>query len=231
MKRFYTREMLMVPYEEDEKDERLMPSVTSVIPVLGCLYTDYYQYIASQIIDHAQGPEKAVYLWISSPGGYATGLSFLLDTIQIVRANGVKVYALVPDFALSAAYWIASSCDAIVTASDALVGGIGTCIVAYDDSEMLKQIGIVRYVFEAESSPDKVLDLLSEEDRAMLQEKVNESGLQFVQAVSVGRNVPTETVIRDFGRGQPVRAGEALAKKMIDSNNLIGFLLNNGEEV
>ena len=232
MKSFYTREIMMVPFEEEEKpDERLQPSVSSVIPVLGCLETDYYQWIASQVIEHARGPEKTVYLWVSSPGGYAMGLSFLLDTIQIVRANGVKVYALVPDYALSAAYWIASACDAIVTASDAAVGGIGTYIEAYEDSAWLKQLGVVKYVFEAESSPDKVLDLLSEDDRSYLQNKVNESGLQFVEAVATGRSVPDETVITDFGKGQPVRASEALAKKMIDSNNLIGFLLNNGEEV
>lgn len=227
MNRYRCRYMALSPEESTFSDSAEAPVVEGAVPVMGTLYALEYQYIATRIIDMAAS-QRVVHIMIDSPGGAVDGLSFVLDTIAKVRESGVTVNALVPSMALSAAYWIASACSNIVTASDARVGGIGVFAQVYDDSGFLENVGVKRFTFESSVSPDKVLDVLDEKDRKQIQDTVDRIGEKFISDVARGRGVNPEKVIQEFGQGRPVFAGEALTAGMIDSNRLIDYFVEYG---
>src|SRR5690606_13893161 len=66
----------------------------------------------------------AILLMIDSPGGEATGINELADTIYAARSRK-PIVAYIEGYGASAAYWIASAADLVVIDDTALVGSIG----------------------------------------------------------------------------------------------------------
>jgi capsid assembly protease len=57
---------------------------------------------------------------------------------------------------------------------------------------------------------------LSDEARANLQARVNDSGAEFIRAVASGRKVSQTKVKEEFGQGRMFGAKEAIARGMVD---------------
>lgn len=84
---------------------------------------------------------KAVVLRIASPGGMAAGCFDLAD--RIFAARGKKpIYAMVDDYAYSAAYGIACAADEIWLTRTGGVGSVGVICWHYEQSEYNKKIGL-----------------------------------------------------------------------------------------
>lgn len=86
---------------------------------------------------------KRIYFDIDSPGGCVIGVPELYDAIAALAAKGVVTIAGSSGLIASAAYWIASACDAIVCTRGAEVGSIGVYTVIEDWSKMAESCGVV----------------------------------------------------------------------------------------
>lgn len=86
---------------------------------------------------------KRIYFDIDSPGGCVVGVPELYDAIAALAAKGVVTIAGSSGLIASAAYWIASACDAIVCTRGAEVGSIGVYTVIEDWSKMAESCGVV----------------------------------------------------------------------------------------
>jgi ClpP class serine protease len=150
--------------------------------------------------------EKILFL-VDSPGGAVTGVS---DFSQLVKASSKPTSAFVTGQAASAAYWIVSAVDWIVSSDTGLEGSLGV-VLAYNKSTSDKEGRIV-----SAQSPDKRVNPETKEGQAILQKQVNEIADVFVGAVAKNRGVSTETVLQDFGRGAMFVAKRALSVGMID---------------
>ena len=154
---------------------------------------------------------------VDSPGGSVSGIDELAS--EIYRARGTKpITAVANAMSASAAYWIASAADELVVTPSGEVGSIGVIAAHQDESALHEKLGVkVSLVtagkYKAENNP---FEPLTEEGRAAIQTRVDESYAMFTKAVARNRGVPVETVRSEFGQGRLVGAKEAVRRGMAD---------------
>jgi ClpP class serine protease len=166
---------------------------------------------------------KDILLVFDSPGGAVTGIS---EFASIIAGCDKKVTAYVTGMAASAAYWLASSADNIVSSATGLTGSIGTIFTI----NMSKEEGTFEIV--STQSPDKRPDAATKEGRAVYQTVADDLASVFVSAVAKGRGTTQEKVLSDFGKGASLVAFKALEAGMIDKidtlENTLSALANVG---
>jgi len=163
---------------------------------------------------------EAILLDIDSPGGTANGTPELAQAVADA-SRGKFVYAYSGGQMCSAAYWVASQCDAIYASPSARVGGIGVILPYVDDTEALKAEGLKVEVFAAGKFKSMGTPgvPLTDEQRALLQADVEDIARDFRSAVlAKGRKIPDEAM-----EGQSFRARGA------QRNNLAGVVKNRAE--
>lgn len=158
---------------------------------------------------------REIVLDIDSPGGMVSGLQALADFIAAAR-NVKPITAVVDEQAMSAAYWLASSCTRIVAPETAQVGSIGVISTHTDWSAWNERVGLkITHIFAGARKADFSPDLqLAPEAIADQQAKVDALYGMFVGAVSARRGIGEDAV-----RGTEARvylAREALAIGLID---------------
>lgn len=159
----------------------------------------------------------AIILAIDSPGGTVAGTADLANEIRSA-AKKKPVWAFASDLCASAAYWCASQTDRIF-ANDrtALVGSIGTLLVAYDMSKAAENQGIKTLVFG--TGPIKGAGTpgaeITDEQQAYFRGIVEDAQLSFDAAVRKGRSL-TDSQLSDVKSGGVFGATEALSLGLID---------------
>jgi len=104
------------------------------------------------------------------------------------------------DVAASGGYYISLYADKIIAHPGTTTGSIGVIALLFSIEELLENLGIKPEIFKAGKYKDLFRGLrpLSDEERALLQQYVDEFYEQFVQAVAEGRKLPVERV-RSWG--------------------------------
>ena len=140
----------------------------------------------------ARDDVKSVLLDINSPGGTVNGTPELAQAV----ADAAKLkttYAFSAGQMCSAAYWIASQCDAIYATPSARVGSIGVMLPFIDSTEKFRSEGLKVEVFAAGKFKGMATPgvPLSEEQRALIQSDIEEIAAEFKTAVLArGRKIP-----------------------------------------
>jgi signal peptide peptidase SppA len=140
----------------------------------------------------ARDDVKSVLLDINSPGGTVNGTPELAQAV----ADAAKLkttYAFSAGQMCSAAYWIASQCDAIYATHSARVGSIGVMLPFIDSTEKFRSEGLKVEVFAAGKFKGMATPgvPLSEEQRALIQSDIEEIATDFKTAVLArGRKIP-----------------------------------------
>lgn len=160
-----------------------------------------------------------VVLDIDSPGGTVTGMTELAGEIFQMRGRGTKqIVAQVNGMAASAAYWLASQADEIVSIPSGLTGSIGVFTAHEDMSKALAKEGIdVTLIsagkYKVEGNP---FEPLSEEAKAVLQGRVDAAYATFTKDVARGRGVSVADIRNGYGQGRALTAPDALKAGLID---------------
>lgn len=162
---------------------------------------------------------SAVVLDINSPGGSVPGTMELAAEIRSLRGNDKPIIAQINSLAASAAYWIASQADEVVSTPSGQAGSIGVYTSHDDISALMEKEGVKRtYISAGEYKVEgNETEPLGGDTRKFVQERVNESYRLFVAEVAEGRGVTTEKVLADYGKGRVFATGELLKRGMIDS--------------
>ncbi len=150
---------------------------------------------------------KEIVLLIDSPGGAVTGVS---DFAKLIKASEKPTASFIVGQAASAAYWIASATDRIVSTDTGQPGSLGVVLT----HRMTAEEGEREFV--SAQSPYKRPDLDSKEGKAVMQNLVNEIADVFIETVAENRGVSVKTVLDKFGKGALVVAKKALEVGMID---------------
>lgn len=135
---------------------------------------------------------KSILIDINSPGGTVNGTPELAQAV----ADAAKLkttYAFSAGQMCSAAYWIASQCDAIYATPSARVGSIGVMLPFIDSTEKFRSEGLKVEVFAAGKFKGMATPgvPLSEEQRALIQSDIEEIAAEFKTAVLArGRKIP-----------------------------------------
>lgn len=189
-----------------------------------------YEGIEAQLRDAANdGDVRAILLDIDSPGGEATGMFRLAETIRAV--DKIKpVVAFVNDRAASAAYGIAASARQIAISQTSVLGSIGVVMLHLDRSGELASKGIKPTLIYAGAHKvdGNPFGPLSEAVRSDLQTGVMTMYRLFLEAVAAGRgnrltaDMARATEARVFIGQDAITAG--LADRMASLDELLSEL-------
>lgn len=161
---------------------------------------------------------SGIVLYVDSPGGSALGVDEVSQ--MVFAARGSKpVVAFVAGMAASAAYYIASAADMIVSGTSSLTGSIGVVSVHLSYAEMLKNYGMKPTVttYGKNKAVGNPYENLSESARAIIQDRVNAYGRMFDAAVARNRGVSVADVAAKFGQGKVFVGSEAKVIGLIDA--------------
>lgn len=211
--------------EEEAQDRRVI-----IIPIHGAMtkYETCENYgtsqLAARIERHLSNPSVAGFvLDIDSPGGSANAIAPLVQAIAKIRAAGKPVIAHC-DACYSAAYWVASQCDAVFADNDTSsgFGSIGAYAAFLDDRED-KQTGFkVVTVYAPESTEKNAAYRDALDGKPQKMEKILSKLVQhFFAAVKSGRpalKADTEGVFTgaDFDASEAISLGLADGMATLD---------------
>ncbi len=137
---------------------------------------------------------KAIVLHIDSPGGMVSGINELAEMIH--RAGDKKkVIAYVGGLGASAAYWLASAADEIVVDATAQLGSIGVMLSGWRSNNK------EHFEIISSQSPRKNADPNTKTGRVELQNRVDALADVMIAAIARYRDVSTDTVLTEYGRG------------------------------
>ncbi|MBI2842418.1 MAG: signal peptide peptidase SppA [Armatimonadetes bacterium] len=159
---------------------------------------------------------KAVVLRINSPGGSAAGSEEVYREIKRVREKK-PVYTSMGDVAASGGYYIASACDRVMADGSTITGSIGVIMESSNLSGLLDKLGIEIEVvksgkFKDMGGPHRSL---TPQERQLIQDMIDDTFEQFIEAVSQGRKMPKENV-RELATGQVFTGRQAKNLGLVD---------------
>ncbi len=136
---------------------------------------------------------KAVVFEINSPGGTVVASKEVAESIR--RLNKPKV-AFIREVGASGAYWIAASADKIVADDLSITGSIGVISSYLEFYNFLKEHGVEynRLVAGKYKDIGSPLKELTEEERKLLQKKLDIVQEYFVDYIKERRNLSNEEV-------------------------------------
>jgi protease-4 len=199
----------------------LTPSIAlgdkiAVIPIQGVIKNS--DTITEQLITFRNDRQiKAIILKINSPGG-GVGPSQEIYSETIRTTHTKKVIAYLGSLAASGGYYVASAADKIIANPGTLTGSIGVLMEFISVEELLNKIGVEMRViksgeFKDIGSPNRKM---TDREKKMLMNLIEDIRNQFVTAVSKGRNMPKEKVL-EIADGRIFSGRQAKVLGLVDS--------------
>lgn len=170
----------------------------------------------------AQDTINSILLDIDSPGGTVNGTPELAQAVADA-AKLKSIQAFSAGQMCSAAYWIASQCDAVYATPSARVGSIGVMLPFIDSAEKFRSQGLKVEVFAAGKFKGMGTPgvSLSEEQRALIQSDIEEVATDFKTAVLArGRKIPDEAM-----------EGQSFSARKAQRFNLAGTVKSRNEVI
>jgi len=154
-----------------------------------------YDEIAEQVKEASEREDvTGIMLNVDSPGGMVAGIADAADAIYNVR-GGMDVRATIKNLGASAAYWLSSQADYITAAdNNTLVGSIGVYTYFIDYTKLEDDSGIKVIVIRSGEHKGMGLDTITENQISSVQEYIDATAANFIDAVSQGRRVEREKI-------------------------------------
>jgi protease-4 len=168
------------------------------------------------IKDADQSPSiKAILFEINSPGGSAVASKEIADAVT--RTNKTT-YALIREVGASGAYWIASAADHIIANELSITGSIGVVASYIEFAGLLERYNMTyqRLVAGKYKDMGSSLKYLPEDEKKILQDKINKIHDYFIGSVAENRNISIEK-IKNIATGEFYLGSEAFELGLIDS--------------
>lgn len=157
----------------------------------------YADEIIAQLEEAITSPRiKAVIFEIDSSGGSAVAASEIAAAIKKAKEANKTTIALIREQATSGAYWIASSCEHIISHPLSITGSIGVLTAYLEFSGLLERFNVTyeRLVKGEHKDILSPFRKMSEKERALLETKLELIYNTFIQEVALNRNLSQEQV-------------------------------------
>ncbi len=160
---------------------------------------------------------KAIVLRINSPGGSALASEIIWREVVLAKKEKPVIVSM-GNLAASGGYYIACAADTILANPNTLTGSIGVFGLLFNIEELMnKKIGITfdkvnTNRFSDIGSATKVMHV---EERAFIQNSVEEVYATFIQHVADGRGMTTEQV-DSIGQGRVWSGANAIEIGLVD---------------
>jgi len=218
------------------------PVKIMVIPVEGVIASkgviaearDPVEMYQVQLQKAAKDPKvAAVIVMINSPGGGITATDLMHKaTIDFKKQTRKPVVACLTDIAASGGYYLAAAADKIIAHETTLTGSIGVIIPLYDFTDLMSKLGVKQNFVTSGTlkSMGSPFTKLSDEQKKLFQDMVDEMYGRFVSIVAEGRKLEREQVIQ-VADGRIMTGRTALEHKLVDRLGYFGDAIETAEEL
>jgi len=194
--------------DSDLREVVLEPASTrdkiAVVDMQGVISSDPMDYKGNTLISHIEeqleraGDDKhvrAVLLKIDSPGGEVLASDEIYKLLAEFQEEYDKpVVASMGTLAASGGYYVAAPCRWIVANELTITGSIGVIMQTYNWRALMDKVGVRPQVFKSGAfkdmlSPDKAESEITNEERRIVQDLVNETFERFKSVIEEGRGL------------------------------------------
>ena len=132
---------------------------------------------------------KAIVLDINSPGGTVASVQNIYGELQKAKEKGKKIVALFRDVAASGGFYIAMAADKIVAEPGTITGSVGVIMQTSNVEGLFSKIGVKMVPITSGKYKDmgSAYRPMTDAEKAILQDMVNDTYTQFFAAVKAGR--------------------------------------------
>ena len=161
---------------------------------------------------------KALLLDINSPGGTVAAVQDIYNALNYFRSQKKPVVALMRDVAASGGFYIAMAADKVVAQPGTMTGSIGVILQTTNAQELLRKIGVDMSAIKSGQNKDigAIYKELTEEQKMLLQEMIDETYQQFFEAVKQGRPNVNVNTLRVYADGRIFTGAKAQTLGLID---------------
>ncbi len=141
---------------------------------------------------------KALVVRIDSPGGgVAPSQEIYGGILKFRRASGKPVVASMGRVAASGGYYVAAAADRIVANPGTITGSIGVIMQLPNVSGLLQKVGVSTTIIKSGQFKDMggAVRELTEAERKVLQDLLDDVHAQFIDAVAAGRKIDRAKVV------------------------------------
>lgn len=197
-----------------------------IIPVMGVLMKNTEECGPVGMLDLAKCIEEAdndrsidaIILKIDSPGGMVNGSQTFADAI--LKCSKPVIAFIQDGMCASAAYWIASCCDEIVSSHDTnTIGNIGVYCTLADFKSYYEKQGLPVHEIYAEQSTEKnagYKDAMKGDYTKIQKGDLNLIAAKFIESVQTNRKGKLNLSIADPFKGDTYQASRAIEIGLID---------------
>ncbi|MGJ7920418.1 signal peptide peptidase SppA [Neobacillus sp. LXY-4] len=172
---------------------------------------------------------KGIILKINSPGGGVMESAEIHDKLlEIKKETKKKIYVSMGAVAASGGYYIATPADKIFASKETMTGSLGVIMQGINYSGLAEKYGVDFVTIK--SGPYK--DIMSptremtEEERNILQNMINNSYEGFVKVISDGRGIPSDEV-KKIADGRIYDGRQAKELNLIDQYGYLDDVIAN----
>ncbi len=161
---------------------------------------------------------QAVVLSVNSPGGgVKESAEIYKKLLEIKEERQIPIYVSMDSMAASGGYYIAAPADKIFAHRDTITGSIGVIMQSINYQELAEKVGVKFQTFKSGEHKDMLSPMrdVTEEERAMMQDMINETYEEFVDIVEKGRNM-SEADVKKVADGRILGGTKALEAGLID---------------
>lgn len=157
---------------------------------------------------------KVIVLEINSPGGSAVASD---EIASAIKRSSKPVVAVIREVGASGGYWVASAADHVIANRMSITGSIGVISSYLEFSGLMQKYGVSyeRLVSGENKDIGTPFQKLNEEQRQILQQKINKIHNFFVEEIAQNRNLDKVEVQR-LATGEFYLGVEALELGLVD---------------
>jgi len=192
------------------------------IPLLGESLAGGQTLVEALIAARSDPRVGAIILRIDSPGGSA--LASELVAREVFATRGVKpILCSMSNLAASGGYFVAAGCDLIFAEPMTITGSIGIFYGKFDIAGLANKLGVTTDTYKRGKHADleSMFRPYTDEERAMLKDKLRYMYGRFVGAVAEGRGL-TKDDVDTIGRGHVWSGAQAMPIKLVDKFGGLG---------
>lgn len=174
---------------------------------------------------------KGVIIRVNSPGGGVADCDEIFQKIRQLKNEYEKpVVTYMSDVAASGAYLISTAADTIYANRHTLTGSIGVILSTYNVYELAEKWGIRDETFKSGPYKDILNPLreVSESERRIMQEIIDESYLFLIDSILEERNMGRETLL-SLSDGRIYSSLQAQENGLIDKIGVLDDALDEAE--
>ncbi|AHN22903.1 signal peptide peptidase SppA [Lysinibacillus varians] len=161
---------------------------------------------------------QGIVLSVNTPGGgVKESAEIYKKLLEIKEERQIPIYVSMDSMAASGGYYISAPADKIYAHRDTITGSIGVIMQSINYQELAEKVGVKFETFKSGQHKDMLSPTreITAEERAMMQDMINESYEEFVDIVEKGRNM-SEADVKKVADGRILGGTKALEAGLID---------------